>query len=137
MTKRSPLIRPSALLVVGCLTIALGLPVAAQSDRLAMLAGLTKGEWTIKFRDGTPSRKICLKSGAELIQLQHSQANCEQIVLEDGAAEVRVHYTCRGNGYGDTVIRRETGTLVQVNSNGYANGLAFQVTAEARRSGSC
>jgi hypothetical protein len=113
------------------------LPVLAQGNGLAMLGTLTKGEWTIKQRGRATDRKICLKSGAELIQLMHRENGCSQFVVEDGAARVTVQYTCPGNGYGRTSIRRETGALVQLESQGIHDGMPFQMTAEARRSGSC
>ena len=113
------------------------LPVLAQGNGLAMLGTLTKGEWTIKQRGRAADRKICLKSGAELIQLMHRENGCSQFVVEDGAARVTVQYTCPGNGYGRTSIRRETGALVQLESQGIHDGVPFQMTAEARRSGSC
>jgi len=112
-------------------------PGLAQGDGLAMLATLTKGEWTIKQRDGAPDRKICLKSGAELIQLMHRQTGCSRFVVEDGAARVTVQYTCPGDGYGRTSIRRETGALVQLESQGIHDGVPFQLMAEARRTGAC
>lgn len=111
--------------------------VAAQSNSLAMLGGLTKGEWTIKHRDGSPDRKICVRTGQELIQLRHSESGCNQYVVEDAAARVTVQYTCPGNGYGRTNIRRETPALVQIQSQGIAGGLPFQFVAEARRTGAC
>lgn len=113
------------------------LPALAQGNGLAMLGTLTKGEWTIKFRDGAPDRKICLRSGQELIQLRHRESGCNQFVVEDGAAKVTVQYTCPGNGYGRTSIRRETPALVQLESQGIEGGLPFQFVAEARRTGSC
>jgi hypothetical protein len=112
-------------------------PLLAQGNGLAMLGTLTKGEWTIKHRDGTPDRKICVRSGQELIQLRHREAGCNKFVVEDGAAKVTVQYTCPGNGYGRTSIRRETATLVQLESQGIQAGLPFQFLAEARRTGSC
>ncbi|MBI1402935.1 MAG: hypothetical protein GC147_06960 [Porphyrobacter sp.] len=112
-------------------------PVSAQGDGLAMLASLTKGEWTIKQRGGAAARKICVKSGQELIQLMHTESGCSRFVVEDGAAKVTVQYTCPGNGYGRTSIRRETSGLVQIESQGIHAGLPFQVTAEARRTGQC
>lgn len=109
----------------------------AQSQSLAMLDALNKGEWTVRYRDGSPSRKVCIRTGRELIQLRHGGAKCSRFVVEDGAQEVTVQYTCPGNGYGRTSIRRETGTLVQVESQGIADGLPFQFEAEARRTGNC
>jgi len=109
----------------------------AQGEGLAMLGTLTKGEWSIKQRGGAADRKICVRSGTELIQLVHRDSGCSQFVVEDGAARVTVQYTCPGNGYGRTSIRRETPGLVQLESQGIQGGMPFQMTAEARRTGSC
>ena len=124
-----------AILLVA--TLGFAAPVLAQSGGLAMLRNLAKGEWTVKFRDGSPDVKLCLKTGDELIQLKHSQSNCSRFVVEDAASKVTVQYTCPGDGYGRTDIRRETGALVQIESQGIASGLPFQLTAEARRTGTC
>ena len=117
--------------------VGLAWPVLAQGNGLAMLGTLAKGEWTIKFRDGSVDRKICVRSGQELIQLRHREPGCNQFVVEDGAAKVTVQYTCPGNGYARTSIRRETPALVQLESQGIHGGLPFQFLAEARRTGSC
>lgn len=119
------------------LAVASGTPSIAQGGSLGMLDGLAKGEWTLRQRDGGAERKICVRNGRELIQLQHKQANCNQFVIDDEAGEVTVQYTCPGNGYGRTGVRRETSTLVQIESQGIANGLPFQFSAEARRTGDC
>ena len=95
------------------------------------------GQWEIRFRDGRESRRMCLRSGTELIQLQHSGPACSRFIVDDGAREVTVQYTCKGNGYGRTNIRRESATLVQIDSQGIAAGLPFAFTAEARRVGPC
>lgn len=129
--------RPAGLALVGLLC-ALALPtLAAQSDSLAMLGGLAKGQWTIKYRSGEPDTKICVRSGEELIQLKHRQTGCSRFIVEDGPARVTVQYTCPGDGYGRTNIRRETAALVQIESQGIASGLPFQFVAEARRTGNC
>lgn len=122
---------------LGMVALGLALPAAAQSDGLSMLEGLTKGEWTIKHRDGSADRKICVKTGKELIQLRHDEPDCSRFVVEDATNKVTVQYTCPGNGYGRTDIRKETGALVQIESQGIASGLPFQFAAEARRTGSC
>lgn len=113
------------------------LPLAAQDDALSMLSGLNKGEWTVKHRDGSPDKKICVRSGRELIQIKHDQGGCNKFVVEDRPNRVTVQYTCAGDGYGRTDIRKETNSLVQLDSRGIASGLPFQVAAEARRTGSC
>lgn len=137
MSKRASLSPVGLIAAIGMVALGMTLPAAAQSDGLAMLGGLAKGEWTIKHRDGSEDRKICVKTGQELIQLRHSEAGCSRFVVEDGANKVTVQYTCPGNGYGRTNIRKETGALVQIESQGIASGLPFQFVAEARRTGSC
>lgn len=122
---------------LGMVALGLALPAAAQSDGLSMLEGLAKGEWTIKHRDGSADRKICVKTGKELIQLRHEEPGCSRFIVEDGTNKVAVQYTCPGNGYGRTNIRKETGALVQIESQGIASGLPFQFAAEARRTGAC
>lgn len=126
----------AALFVAGAV-LGLAVPVLAQGNGLAMLGTLSKGEWTIRQRGGAPDRKICVKSGAELIQLMHRESGCSQFVVEDGAARVTVQYTCPGNGYGRTSIRRETPALVQLESQGIEGRMPFQMTAEGRRTGPC
>jgi len=125
--------------LIGGLTavLATGVPLMAQSGGAALLGELAKGEWTIRFRDGQPERKICVRSGHELVQLRHKTQNCSRFVVEDGTNEVTVQYTCPGDGYGRTSIRRETPSLVQIESQGIAGDLPFQMIAEARRTGVC
>ncbi|MBU2033080.1 MAG: hypothetical protein KKH37_04845 [Alphaproteobacteria bacterium] len=120
----------------GALTLAVA-PSAAQNASLAMLGQLDRGQWELRFRDGEPSQRICLREGSDLIQLRHRGANCSRLVVENGARQVTVQYTCRGNGYGRTSVRRESATLAQVESQGIAGGRPFQFSAEARRVGAC
>ena len=117
--------------------LCLSVPSLSQTGELTMLDSLTKGEWTVRFRDGRASQKICLKDGRELIQLRHKQSNCNRFVVQDETASVAVQYTCAGDGYGRTNIRRETPTLVQIEGQGFAAGQPFEFLAEARRTGSC
>lgn len=112
-------------------------PVAAQAPTLAMLDRLDRGEWLVRFRDSGEQRRVCLRSGRELIQLRHGEAQCSRYVVEDGTGQVTVQYSCPGNGYGRTSIRRESGSLAQIESQGIADGKPFQFTAEGRRVGAC
>lgn len=129
--------RPLPLVAVGLFLSSLLAPAAAQGPALAMLGNLDKGQWEVRFRDGGQSRRVCLQSGQELLQLEHGPAACSRFVVDDGASEVTVQYTCRGNGYGRTTVRRETASLVQIDSNGIAGGMPFDFHAEARKVGTC
>jgi len=112
-------------------------PVAAYAAELGMLDTLTKGAWTLRLRDEGSQQRICLRDGRELIQIRHKQAGCSRFVVQDEANEVIVQYTCRGNGYGRTSIRREANGLVQVRSQGIIDGAPFSISGEARHSGAC
>lgn len=112
-------------------------PLAAHSAELAMLDSLVKGEWTLRVRDDGSAQRICVRDGRELVQLRHRQAGCSRFVVQDGADEVVIQYTCPGNGYGRTSIRREGNSLVQIQSQGIYEGAPFSFSGEARRSGSC
>lgn len=129
--------RTAGMAVATAAVLAALAPVSAQAPTLAMLDRLDRGEWLVRFRDSGEQRKICLRTGRELIQLRHGDANCSRYVVEDSAGQVTVQYSCPGNGYGRTSIRREAGNLAQVQSQGIVDGKPFQFTAEGRRVGAC
>ncbi|MET0588993.1 MAG: DUF3617 family protein [Novosphingobium sp.] len=124
---------------IGCGLVAIAaVPAAGQGTELAMLDQLQKGNWEIRLRGSDEGmQKVCLADGRGLIQLRHRNSNCEKQIVSDGAREVAVQYTCRGQGYGLTRIRKETDKLVQIDSQGVANGQPFNFSAEARRVGDC
>jgi hypothetical protein len=113
-------------------------PVLAQRPALAMLRQLEAGRWELRVRDADGSvERLCLPDVQRLIQLRHPAIPCERLVIDDGASEVTVQYTCRGHGYGRTNIRRETNRLVQIQTQGIVDGRPFSFAAEARRVGDC
>ena len=113
------------------------LPAAAQAPSLAMLDRLERGEWLVRFRDSGDQKRVCLRTGREMIQLRHTGGECSRYIVEDGPGQVTVQYSCPGNGYGRTSIRRESAALAQIESQGIADGKPFQFPAEARRVGPC
>ncbi len=127
-------------MMAGALAVgaALAAPAAGQRSGLAMLDQIEPGRWEIRLRDASRrSYPICLDNGRKLIQLRHEGLNCERLVVDDRADQVTVQYTCRGRGYGRTSVRRETSRLVQIETQGIAEGLPFEFSAEARRTGDC
>lgn len=127
----------NALAMAG-LTVATAAPAVGQRPSLAMLDQLEKGRWELRIREeGGSVQRMCLNDARRLIQLRHPAASCEKLVVDDDATQVTVQYTCRGQGYGRTHIRRETSRLVQIDSQGIADGLPFAFAAEARRVGDC
>lgn len=113
-------------------------PAAGQRSSLAMLDQIEAGRWEIRMRDGTRrTYPLCVDNGRRLLQLRHEAQNCDRLIVEDNPDSVTVQYTCRGRGYGRTSIRRETNQLVQIQTQGIAEGLPFDFAAEARRTGNC
>ncbi|MGF7154422.1 DUF3617 domain-containing protein [Novosphingobium gossypii] len=107
-----------------------------QKQTLGMLDELDHGGWELRERGG-PVRNICLDSGRRLIQLRHPGQPCSSVVVDDQSDQVTVQYSCRGQGYGRTHIRRETDGLIQIDSQGIVNGVPFSFSAEGRRAGDC
>ena len=122
---------------LGLAALLVAVPLAVQASELGMLDSLTKGGWSLRVRDDGSEQRICVRDGRELIQLRHRQPDCSRFVVRDDADEVVVQYTCRGNGYGRTSIRREGNGLVQVQSQGIIDGAPFSISGEARHSGGC
>jgi hypothetical protein len=113
-------------------------PADAQRRPLTMLDRLADGRWELRIRgDRNHVERICLHSGRSLIQLRHPDQTCDRLVVEDSDIAVTVQYTCKGRGYGRTHIRRESESLIQVDSQGIAGGLPFEFSAEGRRIGDC
>ena len=112
-------------------------PLEAQSPELAMLDSLARGAWNLRIRDDGSEQRICVRDGREFIQLRHRQPGCSRFVVQDDKDQVVVQYTCRGNGYGRTSIRREGNSLVQIQSQGIYDGSPFSFSGEARHGGSC
>ena len=122
---------------LGLAALLAAVPLAVDAAELGMLDSLAKGAWNLRIRDDGSEQRICVRDGRELIQLRHKQAGCSRFVVQDDTDEVVVQYTCRGNGYGRTSIRREANGLVQVQSQGIVDGAPFSISGEARHSGSC
>lgn len=122
----------------GCIAAALmAAPIAAQVAELGMLDTVQPGLWEIRLRPDGSQRNLCVRNGRDFIQLQHRQTGCTRFVVQDDADEVTVQYTCRGDGFGRTTIRREGSALVQLQSQGSQGGAPFALVGEARRTGPC
>lgn len=116
----------------------LGPALTAQRPSLAMLDHLQPGQWEVRDRDLAGGRsRLCIENGRRLIQIRHMREVCRSFTVQDTADSVTVHYTCPGNGYGQTSVRYESTQLVQLETQGIAQGLPFNIRAEVRRVGAC
>ena len=123
---------------IAAFALAAATAVPAQAPSLAMLDGLEKGSWQLRERGSdTLLQTVCVGDARRMIQIQHPRANCSRYIIEDTPKSVTVHYTCPGAGHGRTSIRSETNRLVQIDTQGIADGKPFSQAIEARRAGSC
>lgn len=105
--------------------------------RPALLANLKDGQWELRQHGSSAVERVCAQGGAGLIQLRHPGKTCERIVLEQADHSVVIQYTCKGSGFGRTKIRRETPQLIQIETQGVANGFPFDYAVEGRWVGEC
>ena len=124
--------------LLGACALAGATAVPAQAPSLAMLDGLEKGIWQRRERGSDAVlQTVCVGDARRMIQIQHPRANCSRYIIEDTPKSVTVHYTCPGAGHGRTSIRSETNRLVQIDTQGIADGKPFSQAIEARRAGPC
>lgn len=109
----------------------------AQAPGLKVLAQIEPGRWQLTERDSKAARTVCVSDPRILIQLHHGAAQCSRFIIDNQAETGTVHYTCSGAGHGRTTLAVETPRLVQIQTQGLANGLPFQSEIEARRLGGC
>lgn len=108
------------------------------SAPLSALAGLEPGQWDLRSRDpADASLRLCIRDFNDLLQVRHPSQACSRFVVEDRSSRVSVTYTCPRTGHGRTDIRVETPRLVQLTSQGVAEGRPFSLDMEGRRTGSC
>ncbi len=131
-------IRVPLNLSIGAALLGAGFVVPAISQEAGnFLENVKKGEWTVRFRDGSGARKLCLRSGTELTQLRQKNSGCERLIVDEDADSVTVHHACKNRGYSRTSVRKETRNLLQIESQGFFDQQPFQYSAEARWTGPC
>lgn len=114
---------------------------ALASAPSGQLKGLEPGEWELRERaeDGAPvpPRRLCLSDLRQLIQIRHHRHSCRRLTVDETPTRLAVSYDCAGAGGGRTDLRIETSRLVQIRSQGVADGAPFSFMMEGRRIGAC
>jgi hypothetical protein len=126
----------AAMLSLGVCSSAQG---GAQSDGTPLLQSLERGLWQLRATGGgtAATSQLCLGDPRLIVQIQHGTTNCSHQLVNAGANSVTISYSCKGAGQGLTTIRKESGRLIQIKSQGIRNGSPFSFAAEGRRSGTC
>lgn len=135
MTKTSVL---RSLMLLGALMICVIDATAAQAPDITALTALEKGEWELRERGAsTPVVRLCIGDPGLLLQVRHARNSCTRFVVKNSPERVTVTYNCPGAGKGRTDMRVETSRLVQIHSQGVADGAPFAFAMEGRRTGTC
>ncbi len=136
MKNRIKLTALSALLACGAAPVAYAY---AQSDAPSLLETIERGLWQLRSVGGGSSaaNQLCVADPRQLVQIQHGGVNCSHYVVRSTPNSVTISYSCKGAGQGLTTIRRESGRLVHIQSQGIRNSAPFSFSLEARRAGAC
>ncbi len=133
----------SHLAVTGlfCMSVGSGAFAFAHGGDLSLLESLDRGLWQLRAVGGGPSgapvSQLCVGDPSRLTQIQHGDAPCSYYVVRSMPNSVTVSYSCKGQGQGLTTIRKETGRLIHIQSQGIRNNSPFSFSVEARRSSAC
>jgi hypothetical protein len=118
-----------------------GLSAFAQGGDLSLLESLERGVWQFRAVGGSasapPVGQLCVGDVSRLTQLQHGSVPCEQYVVRSLPNSVTVSYSCKGQGQGLTTIRKESGKLIQIQSQGIRNNAPFSFAVEGRKTVAC
>ena len=90
------------------------------------LQTLETGEWELRGRgEGAEVRRLCVTDLRQLLQVRHGKAQCRSFTVSDAPHDLSVSYDCGAAGTGRTDLRVETSRLVQLRSQGVADGAPF------------
>jgi hypothetical protein len=113
----------------------------AQDSSLSIIESIERGMWQFRLLGGSaatsPVGQLCVGDVSRLAQLQHGITDCDHYVVRTTSNSVTVSYSCKGQGQGLTTIRKESGKLIQIQSQGIRNNAPFSFSVEARKTGSC
>lgn len=130
------------LVLAGLLSLGAGSAAGSVSadDGTGFLRSLDSGLWQLRAvgsASGAAASQLCLGDPRLMAQIQHGRINCSQTLVDSTANSVTISYSCNGAGQGLTTIRKESGRLVQIKSQGIRNNSPFSFSVEGRRAGPC
>jgi len=120
--------------------LALSGSAGAQGERrMLALHALEPGQWQLQAIGNARirPRSLCLGDPAILIQLEHPQANCSQVVVTNQPQSLTVHYVCPLGGFGQTSLRLDTPRVARIETQGIAANAPFSYSVQLRRLGPC
>ncbi len=111
---------------------------AANPPQLAALSAIESGQWELRSAaPGAQPKIFCLGDARLLLQIEHSGATCDQLVIANEPRMATVHYMCQNAGHGRTTVRVESPHLIRVDSQGISRDAPFDWSLTGRRTGDC
>jgi hypothetical protein len=127
-----------SILSIGLASAAAAVPQGAAST---LLGSLNRGMWQFRAvgggATGTATNRLCVGDVSKLAQVQHQGFDCQQYIVRSSPTVLTISYSCRGQGQGLTVIRKESNKLIHIDSQGIRNNSPFSFSVEARNAGPC
>jgi hypothetical protein len=121
-----------ATLAIGAVWLAGSAPIA-ESPRSAK-----SGLWDVSHSaTGAAAERVCLVDPMILTQWEHRGGACTRVIISEQGAEAKVHYTCAGGGFGQSVITLLTPRSLRIDTQGISGGMPFAYAIHARRVGNC
>ncbi|WP_242125249.1 hypothetical protein [Sphingobium sp. Sx8-8] len=118
--------------------MAAGWPAQAAPPSPRLAKGLEPGEWELRERGGDGDvRRLCMSDFRQFLQIRHARASCRTFIVSETPTRHVVTYECGAAGNGRTDLRVETARLVQIRSQGIAEGAPFEFAMEGRWIGAC
>ena len=118
-----------------------GMGLAAVSLTAATLPPVVAGSgglWEVsKSAAGARAERRCVPSAATLAQWEHYRAQCTRVVISSTGTEAVIHYTCPGDGFGQSKIKVITPRSLRIETQGISGGYPFNYVLHARRIGEC
>lgn len=100
------------------------------------IAGIELGEWSLRAPDGA-QRRLCIADRWAVLQIMHGNTQCEHFVMENTPRATTIRYTCPNHGHGRTRITVDTPRVIDIDTQGVADGQPFSEQFEGRRIGNC
>lgn len=118
-----------------------GMGLAAVTLTAANLPPVVAGSgglWEVsKSITGARPERRCVPSASVLAQWEHRRAQCTRVVISSTGAEAVIHYTCPGDGFGQSKIKVITPRSLRIETQGISGGYPFNYVLHARRIGEC
>lgn len=111
---------------------------ASPTASLIAIDAIEPGLWQLRELGSTAApRPMCVIDPATLLQIEHGQARCTHLVLNDSARSGTISYTCPGTGNGRTTLRLESSREFRLETQGIMGGAPFDKVYQAHRMGAC